>query len=204
MIVEPVLPPRPTSDVRPRSAVTLWPLLTYLLIFDWLFGFVVWIVLFLIFNLTGLPAAVQALSLVAGAAVWIGSWLRTSIRFTADDLVVISMLRPRSVPWSRVAGVSLSDMADDDTGRVTGRRLSVRYRRDAEPPAEPMPTVSGEWRAWDRRHFRTMSLPVLFPPSLDEIDYIPSEPRTWIGRRGNRQREIIRAEFAARGYSLPD
>jgi hypothetical protein len=34
--------------------------------------------------------------------------------------------------------------------------------------------------------------------------YVPREPRTWLGRRGNRQRAAIRAEFAARGYTLPE
>jgi hypothetical protein len=29
-------------------------------------------------------------------------------------------------------------------------------------------------------------------------------PRTWIGRRADRQRKIIREEFAARGHPLPD
>jgi hypothetical protein len=31
----------------------------------------------------------------------------------------------------------------------------------------------------------------------------PRRPLTWIGRRSDRQREIIREEFAARGYPLP-
>ena len=203
MIVEPVTPQRPMDDVRPRATVTLWPVFTYRLIFDWLLGFVTWMVLFLILNLSHLPGAVQALSLLAGAVVWAGSWLRSSIQFTADELVVTSMFRPHHVPWSRVASVSLSDITDDDGERVTGRRLGVRYRRDAEPPAEPVPAVFGEFRAWNRRHYRTMSLPVLFPPSVDEFDYVPAEPRTWFGRYVNRQREMIRAEFAARGHSLP-
>jgi hypothetical protein len=67
-----------------------------------------------------------------------------------------------------------------------------------------MPTVFGQYREWARRHFRTLNLPILFPPSRDELDYIPRAPRTWFGRRANRQREAIRAEFAARGYSLPE
>jgi hypothetical protein len=191
------------GDVRPRATVTVWPIVTYLLIFDWLLGFLVWLVLFLVFSLNRLPGAVQALSLLAGAVVWVGTWLRSSIRFTAEDLVVTWMFRPHRVPWSRVASVSRVDVSDDDTERVTGRRLSVRYRRDAEPPTEPVPAVFGDFRAWNRRYYRIISLPVLFPPSLDEFDYIPREPRTWLGRHVNRQRDLIRAEFAARGYSLP-
>jgi hypothetical protein len=187
-----------------RATVTLWPILTYLLIFAGLLGFVTWLVLFLIFNLNGLPGVLQGLTLLAGAAAGAGLWLRNSIQFTADDLVVTAFFWPRRVPWSRVQNVSLVDVSDDDTGRLTGRRLTVRYRRDAEPPSDPMPTVFGEYRVWARRRYRTLSLPVQFPPSPDEFGYVPREPRTWVGRYASRQRDIIRAEFADRGYALPD
>ena len=95
-------------------------------------------------------------------------------------------------------------MWDSDTDRVTGRRVDVRYRRDAEPPVEPMPTVFGEWRIWNRTYFRSLTLPVFFPPPTDPFGYVPREPRTWLGRYTNRQRVTIRAEFAARGHELPD
>lgn len=137
--------------------------------------------------------------------VWIASWLRTSIQFTADDLVVTMLLRPRRIPWAHVAGVTLLDMWDADSDRVTHRRLDVRYRRDPSTPTGPVPTVFGEYRAWARIHFRTLSLPLTFPPAADSMDsYMARTPRTWIGRHANRQRQIIRREFAARDYPLPD
>ena len=85
MTVEPAPPQRSMDDVRPRVTVTLWPLLTYLVIFDWLLGFVSGMVLFLIGNLAGAPKAVQAAAMLAGIVVWIGSWRRTSIEFTAGE-----------------------------------------------------------------------------------------------------------------------
>jgi hypothetical protein len=192
------------DDVRPRGPVTLRPIFTYLMIFDALLGFLTWLFLFLILNLSGVPESGQLISLPAGVVAGLGLWLRNSIQFTDDDLAVTVFFAPHRIPWSRVAGVSLYDISDDGTERVTGRRVTVRYHRGAEPPAEPMPTVFGQWRAWDRRHFRTLNLPILFPPGLDELDYVPRQPRTWFGRRAERQRAAIRAEFAARGYSLSE
>jgi hypothetical protein len=49
-----------------------------------------------------------------------------------------------------------------------------------------------------------MSLPLFF--RVPEDQFTSGGPRrslTWIGRRSDRQREIIREEFAARGYPLP-
>ena len=96
-------------------------------------------------------------------------------------------------------------MRDADSGRVTHRRLDVRYRRDPSTPTGPVPTIFGEYRAWARIHFRTLSLPLTFPPTAGSIDsYMARTPRTWIGRHASRQRQIIRRELAARGYPLPD
>ena len=192
------------DDGGPRATVTLRPLFTYLMIFNLLIGFLWGMLLFLITNLAGAPKAVQAVAVLSGIVVWIGSWWRTAIRFTPAELVVTRLIAPHHVPWYRVTHVNLYDMWDSDTDRVTGRRVDVRYRRDAEPPVEPMPTVFGEWRAWNRRYFRSLALPVFFPPPEDPFNYVPRAPRTWLGRYTNRQRETIRAEFAARGHELPD
>jgi hypothetical protein len=43
------------DDVRPRAPVTLRPIFTYLMIFDALLGFLTWLFLFLILNLSGVP-----------------------------------------------------------------------------------------------------------------------------------------------------
>jgi len=88
---------------------------------------------------------------------------------------------------------------------VTSRRVHVSYRRDPSTPTGPVPATLGEFRPWTRRHFRTVSLPLAFPPPVDSSDSRPPRaPRTWFGRHADRQRQIIRREFAARGYTLPD
>jgi hypothetical protein len=99
------------------------------------------------------------------------------------------------------------DMFEDDADsvRVTRRRLEIRYRRDASTSAGPVPTVFSEYGAWARIHVRTLSLPLTFPPAAGSVDsYRVSAPRTWMGRHANRQRQVIRREFAARGYPFPD
>jgi hypothetical protein len=192
------------DDVRPPATVTLWPIFTYLMIFDALLGFLTWLFLFFILNLSGVPEGWQLVSLPAGAAAGIWLWLRNSVQFTAADVAVTVFSRPHRIPWYRVRGVSLYDITDDNNDRVTGRRVTIRYRRGAEPPVKPMPTVFGEFRVWDRTYFHTLNLPVLFPPSPDELDYLPRQPCTRLGRHINRQRATIRAEFAAHGHPLPD
>jgi hypothetical protein len=194
----------PLGNGEPRPTVTLRPPFTYLMIFDLLIGFLWGMLLFLVTNLAGAPKAVQAAAMLSGIVVWLWSWWRTTIRSTPDQLVVTRLIAPHHVPWYRVTNVSRCDMWDSDTDRVTGRRVDVRYRRGAEPPVEPMPTVFGDWRIWNRRYFRSLALPVFFPPPGDPFGYVPREPRTWFGRYINRQRATIRAEFAARGYQLPD
>lgn len=159
-IVDPVLSGNPVDDIAPRAAVTLRPLVTYLIIFDLTFGFLTGMVLLLICGLLGAPAAVLVAALLAGAVV-----------------------------------------------AVTYRRVLIRYRRDPGSPLPPMPTAFGEYRIWARTHFLPVSLPLFFRVPADELPVgaaEPRQPRTWIGRRADRQREIIREEFAARGHPLPE
>lgn len=187
--------------------MTVWPLFTYLLNFDGLLGFLTGAALFGICNLAGAPVGVQTVGALTGGVVWIASWLRTSIKFTADDLVVTMLLRPCRIPWARVERVTMLGMCEDDadSDRVTRRRLEIRYRRDASTSADPVPAVFSEYRAWAQIHVRTLSLPLTFPPAADSMDSNAARaPRTWMGRHANRQREVIRREFAARGYSFPD
>ena len=143
---------------------------------------------------------------LAGAAVAVTSWLRTSIQFTADDLAFTMLLWPRRIPWADVRRVTLQDNYDSDADpeEVTHRRVLIRYRRDPGSLVPPVPSVFGEFRIWERTHFRLMSLPLFFRVPGDQFtsDGGPRRPLTWIGRRSDRQREIIREEFAARGYLL--
>ena len=189
--------------------MTVWPLFTFLLNFDGILGLFSGAVLLGICGGAGAPTGVQvAVGVLAGAAVWIASWLRTSIKFAADDLVVTVLLWPRRVSWARVSSVTFVDTyADDDASpsRVTVRRIHVRYRRDLSTPTGPVPTTLGEYRPWARLHYREVTLPLTFRPAADPLDSRPARaPRTWFGRHADRQRQIIRREFAARGFSLPD
>lgn len=206
--MDPVLSGNPVDDIAPRAAVTLRPLVTYLIIFDLTFGFLAGMVLLLICGLLGAPAAVLVAALLVGAVVAVTSWLRTSIQFTADDLAFTMLLWPRRIPWTHVASVTLQDNYDSDADpeEVTHRRALIRYRRDPGSPLPPMPTVFGEHRIWARTHFLPMSLPLFFRVPADQLTSGagPRRPRTWIGRRADRQREILREEFAARGYPLPE
>jgi hypothetical protein len=207
-MVETDQPPRSAGDVDRRTGVTVWPLFTALLNFDAILGFLSGAVLLGVCNLAGAPASVQvAVWVVFGAGVWITSWLRTSVRFTTDALVVTVLLWPRRVPWERVSSVTFGHLHEDDArpAEVASRRVHVSYRRDLSTPTGPVPTTLGEFRPWARLHFRTLSLPLSFPPPADAADSRPTRgPRTWFGRHAERQRQIIRREFAARGYSLPD
>jgi hypothetical protein len=205
--VDPVSSGNPVHDIAPRAAVTLRPLVTYLIVFDLTFGFLAGWVLLLICLLLGAPAAVVVAAALVGAAVAVTSWLRTSIQFTADDLAFTMLLWPRRIPWADVRRVTLQDNYDSDADpeAVTHRRVLIRYRRDPGSPVPPAPSVFGEFRSWERTHFRLMSLPLFFRVPEDQFTSgAPRRPLTWIGRRSDRQREIIREEFAARGYPLPE
>jgi hypothetical protein len=200
--VDPVLSGNPVDDIAPRAAVTLRPLVTYLIIFDLIMGFITGMVLLLICRLLGAPTGVLVAALLVGAVVAVTSWLRTSIQFTVDDLAFTMLLWPRRIPWAHVNSVTLQDNYDSDTGDVTHRRVLIRYRRDPGSPLPPMPTVFGEYRIWARTHFRPVSLPLFFRVPAGELTpgAVPRQPRTWIGRRADHQRDIIREEFAARGW----
>jgi len=90
---------------------------------------------------------------------------------------------------------------DSGTESVSGRRVTVRCRRDpAQEPGE-IPAQLGPAWTWLRTHFRTASLPVRFPePGEHEL----RGRTTWARRQSADKREIIRREFAARGYPLPE
>jgi hypothetical protein len=212
--VEPVRPRPPAGDigdigdVAPRTTVTVRPLFTYLLNFDGLLGLFAGAILLGVCGFAGAPAGVQVtVGLVSFVAIWIASWLRTAIRFTTDDIVVTMLLWPFRARWARVSSVTFHDEHHDDArpAEVTSRRVSVRYRRDLSTPTGPVPATLGEFRPWDRRHFRTLSLPLAFPPPADPLGSGSARTRkTWFGRHADRQRQTIREEFAAHGYPLPE
>jgi hypothetical protein len=151
-----------------------------MLVFDFVIGFFVGLMVLVICFLLGASAGVAAVAAVAaGAGVWLASWLRTSVRFTPGHLVITVLLWPRRIPWADVQRVSLQDMFDNETDEVTQQRLAIHYRRG-----------SG---------LRLVTLPLFFP--VPEI-LSSGTPRSWIRRRADRQREVISGQLAARGYPL--
>jgi hypothetical protein len=67
----------PVKDIAPRAAVTLRPLVTYLIIFDLTLGFLTAWLLLLICGLLGvLTAVLVGVSALAGVVVAVTSWLR--------------------------------------------------------------------------------------------------------------------------------
>jgi hypothetical protein len=151
-----------------------------MVVFDFVIGFFVGLMILVICFLLGAPASVAGIAaLLAGTGVWLASWLRTSVRFTPSRLVITALLWPRRIPWPDVQSVSLQDMFDNETDEVTQQRLVIHYRRG-----------SG---------LRLVTLPLFFPvPEMLSSD----KPRSWIRRRADRQREVIREQLAARGYPL--
>lgn len=131
---------------------------------------------------------------------WAAFWLRTSVRFTEHDIAVTMWLRPYRVRWEHVSSVSFGDVYDYEAERVTRRKIQVRYPRHPRQPVPPVPAKLGDALQWSRTNFRTLPLPLTFPLPGKE----PTTPRTRIGRSMQRKRQIVRQEFAARGYPLPD
>jgi len=105
-----------------------------------------------------------------------------------------------------ICGLAGAPAGAHETSEVTRRRAVIHYRRDPGPPLGAVPRRLSDSRAGARAQFRTVSPPVFFPVPAEQLPGLPTprKPRTWAGRRAERQREIIREEFAARGYPLPD
>jgi hypothetical protein len=207
-IVDPVLSGHPVQDIAPRAAVTLRPLVTYLIIFDLTLGFLTAWVLLLICGLLGVLTAVLVMAAaLAGVVVAVTSWLRTSIQFTADHLAFTMLLWPRRIPWASVYRVTMQDNYDSDADpeEVTHRRVLIRYRRDPGSPLPPVPDVFGEYRIWARTHFRQMSLPLFFrvpeaqvtsgarPPAAADLDR-PGRPPARDHPRGVRGARLSAAD----------
>ena len=150
-------------------------------------------------------AASWAIMLGGTAVVWAALVLRPSVRFTADALVVGLTFNRRRIAWADIQGVAFDKVLDDEQDTVLRQVISVRYRRDPGVDLPPAPARLADYRVWNRAHFRTVKVPLSFPPSpADRWPPVPDEPATSrLGRRRERQRAIILREFAARGYPLP-
>jgi hypothetical protein len=150
------------------------------------------------------PAAVTWAITVAGTAVlWAVLLLRPSVRFTPDELVVTLTFSRHRIAWAAIRDLTLDEITDSDSDTVNHRLIRIRYLRDPGNPPPPTPTRLGDYRQWDRAHFRTLRLPLAFPPPQPDRSS-RTERNTRFRRRLRRQRETILRELAARGYHLPE
>ena len=146
------------------------------------------------------PAVLEALAfaVVFAGLTWL-SWARTSVRFETDQVVITRLLLPRQrIPWSRVRQSHIDTVYDDDT-EVLYRHARLALLRKPDEPPGPMPTTSREYRRWRRRTYRDVSVLVRFPKSPDAPG-----PTGRFAEVILRNRDIVRAEFAAHGHPLQE
>jgi hypothetical protein len=150
------------------------------------------------------PVAVTwAITLVGTAVLWAVLLLRPSVRFAPEELVVTLTFSRHRIAWAAIRDLTLDEITDSDSDTVNHRLIRIRYLRDPGNPLPPMPARFGDYRQWNRAHFRTISLPLAFPPPQpDRLSR--TERNTRLRRRVKRQRETILRELAARGYHLPE
>lgn len=147
------------------------------------------------------PGLAEALAFVVVFAglTW-SSWLRTSVRFEPDRVVVTRLLRPsQRIPWSRVCQSHIETVLDDDGERILYRYARLAVLRDPDTPPTPMPTTPPEYRTWRRRTYRDVSVLVRFPNSPDA-----APPSGRFAEVILRNREIVRSEFTAHGFPLAE
>ena len=141
---------------------------------------------------------VLAFAIVLAGLTWL-SWLRTSVRFETDQVVITRLLLPRQrIPWSRVRQSHI-DTVYDDGSEVLYRHAQLALLRNPEQPPDPMPTTQPEYRRWRRKTYRDVSVLVRFPKSADAPD-----PKGRFADVILRNRAIVRAEFAAHGHPLQE
>lgn len=149
-----------------------------------------------------IPAAASwAIAVLGTAALWLLLSLRPSVSLTPDALIVESMLGRRRIPWSTIRSIEFDDVTDSDTDAVVHRVIAVRYRRDPDQPLPDMPTRLSEFREWNKAHFRTVRLPLPFPPPQPD-DARRDKPTSRLARRRDRMRAILLRELAAHGHDL--
>lgn len=148
------------------------------------------------------PAAASwAIAVVGTVVIWLVLCLRPSIGFTADALIAESMLGRRSIPWAAIRGIAFDEVTDSDTAEVVYRMIAVRYLREPGRPLPEAPTVFGEFREWNKAYFRTVRLPLPFPPTQAD-GARRDKPASRLARRRERMRAIVLRELAGRGYNL--
>jgi hypothetical protein len=148
-----------------------------------------------------LPAVVTALAFAAilAAFTWL-SWLRTSVRFEPDQVVITRLLRPNQrIPWSRVRQSQVDTVYADGRDQILYRHAQLAMLRDPDQPARPMPTTPREYRRWREQTYREVSVLVRFPNSPEA-----TPPSGRFADVIQRNRDIVRSEFAAHGHPLKE
>jgi hypothetical protein len=139
---------------------------------------------------------VLAFAAVFAGLTWL-SWMRTSVRFETDQVVITRLLVPRRrIPWSRVRQSHI-DTVYDDGAEVLYRHAQLAMLRNPDKQPDPMPATLPEYRRWRRRTYRDVSVLVRFPKSPDAPG-----PKGRFADVILRNRDIVRAEFAAHGHPL--
>jgi hypothetical protein len=147
------------------------------------------------------PSAFEALAFVAVflTLTWL-SWTRTSVRFEPDQVVITRLLRPaQRIPWSRVRQSRIDTVYDDGGDEVLYRYARLALLRNPDRPPDPMPTTPAEYRHWRQQTYRDVSVLVRFPNSAQA-----TPPKGRFADVIRRNRDIVRAEFAAHGFPLAE
>jgi hypothetical protein len=148
-----------------------------------------------------LPVWVKVLAFAAifAGLTWL-SWLRTSVRFESDQVVITRLLRPsQRIPWSRVRQSHIDTIYADDGDQVLYRHAQLALLRKPGAAPDPMPATPREYRRWRDKTYRDVSVLVRFPNSP-----AAAPPKGRFAEVILRNRDIVRSEFAAHGHPLKE
>jgi hypothetical protein len=142
---------------------------------------------------------VLAFAVVFIALTWL-SWARTSVRFEPDQVVITRLLWPHQrIAWSRVRQSHIDTVYGDGGDQVLYRHARLALLRRPDVPPDPMPSALPEYRRWREKTYRDVSVLVRFPNSPDA-----APPKGRFAKVILRNRDIVRTEFAAHGFPLPE
>jgi hypothetical protein len=148
-----------------------------------------------------LPAVVSvpAFAAILAAFTWL-SWVRTSVRFEPDQVVITRLLRlNQRIPWSRVRQSQIDTVWANGRDQILYRHAQLAVLRDPDAPPGPIPTTPREYRRWREKTYRDVSVLVRFPNSPDA-----APPQGRFAEVIERNRDIVRSEFAAHGHPLKE
>ncbi|HEX4224052.1 MAG TPA: hypothetical protein VHZ97_16910 [Pseudonocardiaceae bacterium] len=114
-------------------------------------------------------------------------------------VVVITRLLRQRIPWSRVRQSHIDTGYDDGGDEVLYRYVRLALLRNPDRPYDPMPSTLPEYRHWRQQTYRDVSVLVRFPNSTQA-----APPKGRFAEVIRRNRDIVRAEFAAHGFPLEE